>query len=76
LKQDPSLVSPLAVIYYDFYSDITELDQKLLAESSKIQCLVAHNHWYEGSIDLGTAQFPKVDDYADGIDTMQFLSQI
>ena len=37
LKQDPLLVSPLAVVYYEFYSDIRDLDEKLLAESSKIQ---------------------------------------
>jgi hypothetical protein len=39
--------------------------------SNEIQCRVG-----EGGITLGTAQKPKLWDYADGVDTINFLTKI
>ena len=38
--------------------------------------MVSANGWYDGSIPFGKAQLPELWDYADGIDTMKFLSEI
>ncbi|MEM7110403.1 MAG: acyl-CoA reductase [Bacteroidota bacterium] len=75
-KQDQSLVSPIAVVYYDFYSSNDELEQHLSTYRSKIQCIVSKEAEWPGSIPFGQAQAPGLTDYADGVDTMQFLSKL
>jgi hypothetical protein len=44
--------------------------------SSKIQCIVSKDGKFKGSIPFGTAQQPELTDYADGVDTLNFLSQL
>ena len=40
----------------------------ILKENSDVQCIIGR-----GNIDFGKAQQPGLFDYADGVDTMQFL---
>jgi len=68
LKEDPSIASPIAVLYYEFYDDMKSLEHKLRNEKDKIQCIVGKNF-----IPFGNAQHPHLWDYADGVDTMNFL---
>ena len=76
LKQDTSLVSPIAVLYYDHYSSENELKESLAQDSEKIQCIVSRHGQWTGSLPFGEAQSPGLMDYADGIDTMAFLSEL
>tara|TARA_B100001287_G_scaffold226189_1_gene195889 strand:+ start:16529 stop:17590 length:1062 start_codon:yes stop_codon:yes gene_type:complete len=69
LKEDKRLFSPLSVLNYEFYDDISSLNISLESLKSKIQCRVGL-----GGIPFGTAQQPKLWDYADGVDTIDFLS--
>lgn len=73
LRESTDLVSPISVIYYEKYSNEAELNLKLSANQDKIQAIVSNKAWYEGSIPFGTAQCPTLGDYADGVDTMEFL---
>ncbi|MEX2513387.1 MAG: acyl-CoA reductase [Cyclobacteriaceae bacterium] len=73
LKESKALVSPIAVIYYEIYLDKEDLERKLQEAGDKIQCVVSRGGWYPGSIPFGQAQCPDVDDYADRVDTMEFL---
>lgn len=73
LAESEALVSPVAVLHYEKYSDSGELEGKITASRQKIQCLVSRNGWYPGSIAFGNAQCPAVWEYADGVDTMRFL---
>ena len=70
-QQNERLFSPLAVVYYQYYKDETTLAAEISAVSDKIQCMVGNS-----GIDFGKAQFPTLTDYADQIDTLQFLSGI
>ena len=72
--ESPELVSPISVVYYEYYENIAELTLKLSKYRDKIQCVVSKNGWYEGSIPFGTTQQPELWDYADGVDTLAFLS--
>lgn len=74
LTEHASLVSPIAVVYYQFYEDQKELQGMLRGQAEKLQCIVAANGWYPGSVPFGEAQRPGLSDYADHIDTMKFLS--
>lgn len=70
------LVSPISVLFYETYKNLADLDQKLQAQSEKIQCIVSADGWYQNSVAFGSAQRPDVSDYADQIDTMKFLTSI
>ncbi|GAB5528029.1 MAG: acyl-CoA reductase [Roseivirga sp.] len=73
LRESQDLVSPISVIFYESYASPAELDLKLAANKDKIQCTVSEHGWYEGSIPFGEAQQPALWDYADGVDTLEFL---
>lgn len=72
VKQDSSYASPISSIFYEFYSDLQQVKDKLQADNEKIQCIVSNN-LIEGSIPFGNTQTPKLWDYADNVDTMNFL---
>lgn len=74
LYESTDLVSPISVIYYEKYSNEAELNLNISANQDKIQAIVSNKGWYEGSIPFGTAQCPTLEDYADGVDTMEFLT--
>ncbi len=73
LSQSEEIASPVACLYYDFYANEQELEQKLNLHKHKIQCIVSQNAWWIGSIPFGKAQYPELWDYADGVNTLEFL---
>lgn len=62
--------SAVSVLHYRYYDDIKALSDSL-NNSEDIQCIVGHKH-----MPFGSAQCPNLNDYADGVDTMQFLSAL
>lgn len=76
LKESNQLVSPVATVFFERYATLDALHKRLAEEKDKIQVIVSAQGWYPGSIPFGTAQRPKVDDYADQVDTMNFLQGI
>jgi hypothetical protein len=49
------------------------VEEKIKLEQDILQCIVSKNAWFKNSLALGTGQYPALTDYADGVDTMQFL---
>jgi hypothetical protein len=78
LKKDDRFTSPLAVLYYDNYADEQSVEDLINTESEKIQCVVSTMPLQISNqlVDFGQSQQPKLWDYADGIDTMDFLSEL
>ncbi len=76
IRESESLVSPVAVLHITRYHDLVDLKKKLAKHRDNLQAIVSANGWFEGSLPFGTAQFPNLTDYADGIDTMKFLMSI
>jgi microsomal dipeptidase-like Zn-dependent dipeptidase len=68
LKESSELHSPLGMLHYHRYQSREEVLDFIKAQQQVIQCVVGH-----GYLPFGSAQCPKLTDYADGIDTMQFL---
>lgn len=66
LVEKDELFSPISQLNFSFYSDINQVS-KTLEIDENIQCIVGDN------ISFGKAQQPSLINYADGIDTMQFL---
>ncbi len=78
LKEDSGLASPLAVVYFDYYTDLAELENTLNEQRDAIQCVVGHAPLQVpiAQVAFGNSQQPALWDYADGIDTMNFLNTL
>ncbi|MGV3639687.1 MAG: acyl-CoA reductase [Adhaeribacter sp.] len=76
VTESEQLVSPISVLHYQTYRDAQELQQLVEEVADKTQCLVSAEGWYKNSTAFGQAQCPDVWDYADGVDTLNFLSRI
>ena len=68
LKEDAGYSSPISVVFYEFYETVEEAKQKLENEASQIQCVVSNDHLAHGE-----TQNPQLWDYADGVDTIEFI---
>ncbi len=75
LKEDKSYSSPIATCFYEYYTTVEELKHKIENESESIQCVVASG-FSEMEIPFGKTQQPQLWDYADNIDTVDFLLKI
>jgi hypothetical protein len=78
VKQDSRLTSPLAVLFYDTYTDLASAQQQLQEQSEQLQCIVtkASIATKNQVVSFGESQHPQLWNYADGIDTMDFLSNL
>ena len=72
LKEDKNYASPIATLFYEFYESPEELKIRLTNEKDRIQCMVA-NGFMADEVPFGQTQKPTLMDYADNIDTVDFL---
>ena len=75
IKEDESYASPIATIFYEYYDNEIDLKIKLHQDREKIQCIVSKN-FIENEVAFGQTQHPKLTDFADGVNTLEFLSKI
>ncbi|WP_400073394.1 acyl-CoA reductase [Zobellia russellii] len=72
LKEDKSYSSPIASLFYERYDSLDNLKERLSQDTNELQCIVG-----EGIIDseiaFGNTQQPSLTDYADNVDTVDFL---
>lgn len=76
LRESKDLVSPISVLHYETYDSLVALEGTLLANEEKIQCVVGHQGVVARAIPFGQAQHPSISDYADGVDTLEFLASL
>ncbi len=76
MKQDSAVGSPVSVLYYDYYLNREQLTLQLEMNRESIQCVISEDASIPGAIAAGSAQVPDLWDYADGIDTMEFLTKL
>lgn len=72
IKEDNSYSSPISSVFYEYYENLADLSLKLANEKDRIQCIVSNN-LIPNSIDFGQTQSPNLWDYADNVDTIEFL---
>lgn len=75
LKEDSSYSSPIASVFYEYYDSLEQVQEKLDQAADQLQCIVS-NELVDNSIAFGTTQQPQLWDYADGIDTLEFLLKL
>ena len=72
MSQSKEINPPISVIYYDYYDDLSQVCDLIKEKRNQIQCIVT-NLKINNSIRFGEAQDPKLDQYADNSDTINFL---
>ena len=75
-REEHSLMSPISVLHTESYHSIDLLNNHLYQIRDQIQCIVSCNEEVHGAIPPGSSQFPELWDYADRIDTMEFLTNL
>jgi hypothetical protein len=70
LVEDASIFSPISQLHYEFYSDPENLSETLY-KNTDLQCLIG-----KGFTPFGQAQCPSISDYADAVDTLNFLKNL
>ncbi|MGY0408631.1 MAG: acyl-CoA reductase, partial [Polaribacter sp.] len=70
-----SYSSPIATVFYEYYENEIDLKIKLHKDKDKIQCIVSKD-FVENEVAFGETQNPQLWDYADGINTLDFLSKV
>ncbi len=67
VTENEELVSPVGVLYIHRYENEGSLQKWISEREEKIQCKVGIN------VDFGQSQHPALDDFADGVNTYDFL---
>ena len=72
LKEDNNYSSPIATLFYEEYQSLDELKKRIELDKEKIQCVVS-NGLFDDEVEFGFTQKPGLYEYADGVDTVEFL---
>ena len=75
LKEDSSYASPIGSLFFETYSDLEVLKLRLEKDKEQLQCIVGKGI-VSNEIAFGQTQEPQLGDYADGVDTMSFLTNL
>ncbi|GIV26575.1 MAG: acyl-CoA reductase [Bacteroidia bacterium] len=71
IKESEQLHAPVANLFYQYYSDISEVNSYISQHQNDIQTIIGKKY-----TPLGNAQFPSLSDFADGINTIEFLMEL
>jgi hypothetical protein len=75
LKEDAALQARIASVHYEYYDDLHDIDRLLADRKDDIQCVVSNVQLRDfKALPFGKSQEPELDDYADGVDVLLFLS--
>ncbi len=69
--EKPELVSAVGVLHVHYYDHLEEVEQIMSQQEDKNQCIVGKDF-----IDFGKAQQPGLNDFADGVNTYQWLVKV
>ena len=75
LKESEKIGSPVGTIYFEYYKSENQIKEMIKKNNEKIQCIVSNNN-YPKTIKFGETQMPNLNDFADDIDTFNFLLKL
>ena len=74
VKKDEGISSPLGVLFYQTYKKKEDISAYIEKNKDQLQCIVSNDNQYSfKTVPLGKSQLPEINDYADNVDTMEFL---
>ncbi|WP_317900202.1 acyl-CoA reductase [Aurantibacillus circumpalustris] len=68
IKESNDLHSPVGVLYYQYYNGNDAIQNYLQANTNNLQCVVGENY-----VPFGYSQRPVITDFADNVNTLEFL---
>jgi hypothetical protein len=74
IKEDSGYASPISSVFYEFYDSIDDVKTRLKADENQLQCIVSDK--IDNAVPFGKTQTPELWDYADNVDTIQFLQSL
>lgn len=75
LKESKKIGSPVGTLFYEHYDKYEDVEKSLSEISEKIQCIVSSEN-IKNFTEFGKTQSPELTDYADGVDTIDFLLKL
>ncbi|MEN8118821.1 MAG: acyl-CoA reductase [Bacteroidota bacterium] len=76
LKEDIGMSSPISVVFYERYAKLKSVKERLEIDQDNIQCVVSNEKDLPNQVGFGEAQKPQLWDYADNVDTLEFLLKL
>lgn len=76
LKEDNAISSPIGVVYFKYYSHPVRVEEYVDVHKDNLQCVVGDYGGINNLIPFGESQKPRLDEYADNIDTIDFLTKL
>ncbi len=77
LKKDTGLSSPVGVVFAEEYHEVEILAKSLVQNADNLQCVVSNTNLQGvNTVSFGHSQHPAIDDFADGVDTIEFLKSL
>ena len=76
ILENKSLFSNVSVLHFEYYKEINDVIKEIENENENIQCVVSNSKLIPNSIEMGEAQNPKINEFADNVDTMKFLNSL
>lgn len=78
LKEDLGSSSPLAVLYYESYANLEDVEAAINNNQENLQCVVSKTPLQieTATLGFGESQHPKLWDYADNVNTIDFLNRL
>lgn len=73
LTETNNYSTPVSVVSYEFYNTIPEIQTIIEQNKKQIQCVVSISDEFKDAVLPGNSQNPNLWDYADGINTIEFL---
>jgi hypothetical protein len=75
-REDKAYASPVGVLYFEFFGSEPEMRNRISNDHELLQCVVESDRHIPGSVPFGKSQLPELWDYADHIDTIEFLIKL
>ncbi|MFN3528405.1 MAG: acyl-CoA reductase [Bacteroidia bacterium] len=76
LTENEAFTSPVSVIHFSRYDQLSSVQQELSLHTDQIQCVVSGIASWPSAIAPGKSQTPELWEYADGVNTLDFLSRL
>jgi hypothetical protein len=77
LREHTDIVSRISCLHFERYQDLDVLENELIDKTDQIQCISSKVKLKNlETVPLGSTQKPKLCEYADGVDTVEFLLQL
>ncbi|WP_442796396.1 acyl-CoA reductase [Pelobium manganitolerans] len=78
VTESEQMTSPLSAVFYSEYATLQDAQDYIVKEQENIQVLVSKKqlHVPVAQVSFGESQNPRLWDYADGVDTLAFLSSL